>query len=98
MLLPDKFVYMKHLSAKNLSLTEVTIMLQGSYPVTPLLNVSLSGMYFPKLNGLFLGPSFSYSITDNIDFSLIIQSFAGQLVKGQTDHFNFGFLRLKWNF
>lgn len=90
--------YNESLSAKNLSLTEVAILFEGSYPVTPLLNVSLSGMYFPKVNGLFLGPSFSYSITDNIDFSLIIQSFAGQLVRGQTEHINFGFLRLKWNF
>ncbi|MGC1390735.1 MAG: hypothetical protein WA816_06835 [Bacteroidales bacterium] len=90
--------YNESLSAKNLSFTKVTFMLQGSYPITPLLNVSLAGMYFPKLNGLFLGPSFTYSLTNNIDFSIISQSFAGQLVKGQTEHFNFGFLRLKWNF
>ena len=76
--------YNESLSAKNLSFTKVTFMLQGSYPITPLLNVSLSGMYFPKLNWFFLGPSFTYSITENIDFSLIAQSFAGQLVKGQT--------------
>lgn len=90
--------YNMSLSAKNLSFTKVTFMLQGSYPITPLFNVSLAGIYFPKLNGFFLGPSFTYSITDNIDFSLIAQSFSGELVKGQTEHFNFGFLRLKWNF
>lgn len=90
--------YNESLSAKNLSFTKITFMLQGSYPITPLFNVSLAGMYFPKLNGFFLGPSFTYSLTNNIDFSLIAQSFAGQLVKGQTEHFNFGFLRLKWNF
>lgn len=91
-------IYNESLSAKNLSPSEVTLMLQGSYPITPLLNVSLAGMYFPKINGIFLGPSFSWSLTKNIDFSLIVQSFAGQLVKGQTERFNFGFLRLKWNF
>ena len=90
--------YNKSLSAKNLSFTKVTFMLQGSYPITPLFNVSLAGMYFPKLNGIFLGPSFTWSLTNNLDFSLIVQSFAGQLVKGQTEHINFGFLRLKWNF
>ena len=90
--------YNMSLSAKNLSFTKVTLMLQGSYPITPLFNVSLAGMYFPKLNGIFLGPSFTWSLTKNIDFSLITQSFAGQLVKGQTEHFNFAFLRLKWNF
>jgi hypothetical protein len=90
--------YNESLSAKNLSFTKVTFMLQGSYPVTPLFNASLAVMYFPKLEGIFLGPSFTYSLTKNIDLSLITQSFAGQLVKGQTEHFNFGFLRLKWNF
>jgi hypothetical protein len=90
--------YNESLSAKNLSFTKVTFMLQGSYPITPLFNVSLAGMYFPKLYGIFLGPSLTYSITNNIDFSFIIQSFAGQLVKGQTEHFDFGFLRLKWSF
>ena len=90
--------YNESLSAKNLSFTKITFMLQGSYPVTPLLNVSLAGMYFPKLNGIFLGPSFTYSLTNNIDFSIITQSFAGQLVKGQKEHINFAFLRLKLNF
>jgi len=90
--------YNKSLSAKNLSFTKVTFMLQGSYPITPLFNASLAGMYFPKLNGIFLGPSFTYSLTNNLDFSLIVQSFAGQLVKGPTEHINFGFLRLKWSF
>jgi len=90
--------YNESLSAKNLSFTKVTFMLQGSYPITPLFNVSLAGMYFPKLNGMFLGPSFTWSLTNNLDFSLIVQSFAGQLVKGPTEHINFGFLRLKWSF
>jgi hypothetical protein len=90
--------YNESLSAKNLSFAKVTFMLQGSYPITPLFNVSLACMYFPKLNGIFLGPSLTYSLTNNIDFSLITQSFAGQLVKGQTEHFNIGFLRFKWNF
>ena len=90
--------YNMSLSAKNLSFTKVTLMLQGSYPITPLFSVSLAGMYFPKLNGMFLGPSFTWSLTNNLDFSLIVQSFAGQLIKGQPEHINFGFLRLKWNF
>ena len=90
--------YNESLSAKNLSFTTVTLMLQCSYPITPLFNASLAGMYFPKLNGVFLGPVLSYSLTSNIDFSLIVQSFSGELIKGQTQHYNFGFLRLKYNF
>ena len=90
--------YNMNLSAKNLSFTDFSIMMQGSYPVTPLFNVSLAVMYFPRLNGIFIGPNLSYSITENLDFSLIAQSFSGQFIKGQTDHFNMGFLRLKWSF
>ena len=90
--------YNMNLSAKNLSFTDFSIMMQGSYPVTPLFNVSLAVMYFPRLNGIFIGPNLSYSITGNLDFSLIAQSFSGQFIKGHTDHFNMGFLRLKWSF
>jgi hypothetical protein len=90
--------YNMSFSAKNLSFTTFSLMLHGSYPVTPLFNVSLAGMYFPELKGYFVGPTLTYSITDNIDFSFIAQSFAGQLEKGHTENFQMVFLRLKWNF
>ena len=90
--------YNESLSAKNLSFSKVTFILQGSYPITPLFNASVSVMLFPKLNGVFLGPSFTWSLTNNVDFSLILQSFTGQLVKGKSEYMNFGFMRLKWNF
>ena len=48
--------YNMNLSAKNLSFTKVTLMLQGSYPITPLFNVSLAGMYFPKIKRDFSWP------------------------------------------
>ena len=90
--------YNMNLSAKNLSFTKFSIMIQGSYPLTPLLNVSLSGMYFPKLNGYFISPSLTYSITNNIEFLILAQSFGGEISAGQMSYFHFVFLRLKWNF
>jgi hypothetical protein len=90
--------YNESFSAKNLSFSRLTFMVQSSYPITPLFNVSIAGIYFSKPNGFFFGPSFTWSLTKNMDFSLITQSFAGQLVKGNTDHFNIGYLRLKYNF
>ncbi len=90
--------YNMSLSAKNLSFTTFTFMLEGSYPVTPLFNISLAGMYFPKINGIFIGPTLTYSLTNNIDFSIITQSFEGQLAKGNSQNYNFAFLRLKLNF
>jgi hypothetical protein len=85
--------YSMDLSAKNLSFSEFSLMVQGSYPVTPLLNASLTCMYFPNLKGVFIGPTLTQSLTDNIDFSLITQSFARQ-----ANYFHFAFMRLKWSF
>jgi len=87
-----------NLSAKNLSFPGFSFMLQGSYPVTPLFNVSLAGMYFPKINGYYIGPTLTYSILENLDFSVITQTFAGQLVKGYNQTVNLIYLHLKWNF
>jgi hypothetical protein len=90
--------YNMTLSAKNLSFSEISLMLQGSYLITPLFNFTLAFLYFPNPYGTFISPSFTYSLTNNMDISLIIQSFTGQLEKGHNESFNFGFLRLKWNF
>jgi hypothetical protein len=90
--------YNMELSAQKLSFTQFSMMLGVSYPITPLFNVSLSGMYFPKINGFFVGPTLTYSVSDNIDLSFIAQSFGGQLQKGHSEYFQLGFLRLKWNF
>lgn len=90
--------YNMTLSAKNLSFSELSLMLQGSYLITPLFNVTLAFLYFPDPHGTFISPSFTYSLTRNMDLSLIIQSFSAQLEKGHHEYFNLGFLRLKWNF
>jgi len=87
-----------NLSAKNLSFPGFSVMLQGSYPVTPLFNISLAGMYFPKIKGYYIGPTLTYSILENLDFSVVTQTFAGQLVKGYKQTANLIYLYLKWNF
>ena len=48
---------------------------QFTWPVTPLFNLSLSAMWFPDLNGYYAGPSFDYSLAENVDFSLYWQHF-----------------------
>jgi hypothetical protein len=91
-------LYNMGLSAKNLSFTPLSFMIQASYPVTPLFNATLSMMYFPKINGYFAGPSIDYSISDNISLSVLLQTFGGQLQQSSTEHYNLVFARLKWNF
>ena len=90
--------YNMNLSAKNLSFSKFTAMLQGSYPITPLLNVTLAGMYFPDINGYFAGPSLTYSLTENLDFSILAQSFTGKFTAGTIQTYNFAFLKMKWHF
>lgn len=66
----------------------------GSYPVTPLLNVAMSVMYFPDQPGVFLSPSVTYSIIQNLDVDLI-----GQLYpNAQPAGINIFYGRLKYSF
>ncbi|MCP4178282.1 MAG: hypothetical protein GY756_10990 [bacterium] len=95
--------YYKPLSVKTLSFVEHSIFGSVSYPITPLFNAGLSGMYYPQIEGYYVGPDFSYSLNDNIDFSFIVQTFGGKL-KDQTtgerikQSQTIAFLRLKINF
>jgi hypothetical protein len=92
------------LSSKALSFNEFNIFAQFSYPVTPLLKTSIAAIYYPKINGFFAGPSFDYSIRDDIDISFIIQGFSGEFntIPGSNTKQRLGlvmsFLRLRWNF
>jgi hypothetical protein len=86
-----------------LSFTEYTILANGSYPITPLWNGSLSTIYYPKMNAVFVGPSIDYSASDNLTLSLFWQTFYGDFPNPLTQvnenkAFNFGYFRVKYNF
>jgi len=94
--------YSAPLSVKNLSFVKYNLLLQLTYPITPLLSGTLAGMYFPPIKGYYIGPSISYSASDNIEFSLYLQSF-GAKVKSELGleqklRFNLLFLRAKLSF
>lgn len=96
-------MYSGPLTVKNLAFATHNAFLQASYPITPLLKVTLSGMYFADetITGYFIGPYMDYSILDNLDLSLYFQYFDYNIklmvidVKSNT---SFAFLRLKWSF
>jgi hypothetical protein len=104
----DKFenfeqVYSTPLTVSNLSPLKLNIFVQASYPITPLLTTTLSGIYFPGINGYFINPSIDYSLSQNIDFSFLMQSFNGRLTNSNTGNkiwyaYNLAFLRLKLSF
>jgi len=95
--------YYQALTVKNLSFAEYNLFAQVGFQITPLLKTSLSGMYYPKLNGYFLGPTFDYSFTDNLYLSFVVQSFSAEFedpvsaIKARKNA-TFAYLRLKWNF
>lgn len=95
--------YSGPLSVKKLSFTEYNLFTQATYPVTPLLNATLGGMIFMgDIDGYYIGPSLSYSLMDNLDFSIYMQIFSGKFPDDQgvkqKQNFNLGFLRFKMSF
>jgi hypothetical protein len=89
--------YSGNLSSKDLAFSRFSAFGQFSIPANPLLNISLSAMWFPDLKGYFAGPSFDYSLAENLDVSLIWQHFDSKM-GGVRTRINIGFLRLKYSF
>ncbi len=108
--LPDGFsigdflsFYQRSFTVKQLAFSKLNLFGNISYPVTPLLNVSFAGMYFPDLKGFYAGPSIDYSLKDNIKLSVIIQSFSGEIYDQTSQNLQqgqvfFGFIRYKFSF
>ncbi len=95
--------YSSNLNAKYLSFSPWNMFVNAKYPITPLLNISLGGMYYPDANSVFINPSIDYSLSDNLEFSFVYQYFKGKVpdpITGLTakKQFNFAFLRLKMSY
>ncbi len=89
--------YSGNLSSKDLAFSEFSAFGQFTWSVNPLLNISISAMWFPDLKGFFAGPSMDYSLAENIDFSLIWQYF-NSIMGSERERINLGFLRIKYSF
>ena len=92
-------LYSAPLSAKYLSICNWTVFAQTSYPITPRLNGSLSGMYFFDIQACYASFSLDCSLIENLDFSFIVQYFStlGNSKLGNMQVF-MGFARLKYSF
>jgi hypothetical protein len=90
-------LYSENITIKDLAFSKITAFGQYSYPFTPLLNISVSAMWFPDLKGYFTGPSVDYSLTDNLDFSLFWQHFDSKMSENRL-RINMVFLRMKYSF
>jgi hypothetical protein len=92
-------LYAAPLSAEYLSICDWNVFAQASYPITPRLNASLSGMYFVDIQSCYAGLSLDYSVIENLDFSFITQYFStiGNSELGDM-RFLLAFARLKYSF
>ena len=87
------------LTVKQLAFTEHTLFASLSYPITPLIQATLAGMYFPELKGVFTGPSLSFNAFENVDLGFFIQYFNAEMPDGSgRQDLTLGYLRIKWSF
>ncbi len=90
--------YYMDLSAKNLSFTKYSLFGQILLPLSPLVNSSLSIMYFPEVEAYFVGPSLNVSLKDNLDLSFLAYFFSGELTEDTKESLSLVFLRMRWSF
>jgi len=85
-------------SAKTLTLYRGSLFGQIGYQITPLLRGDLASIVNPYDGSFFVGPSFTYSLSQNLELL-----FSGQLFGGETGS-EFGdvgklwYMRMKWSF
>jgi len=89
--------YSGNLSAKDLAFSEFSAFGQFTWAATPLMNIGVSAMWFPDMKGYFAGPSFDYSLAQNVDFSLLWQHFNAEM-GGSKTRINLVFFRVKYSF
>ena len=92
----DSF-YAGNLSAKDLAFSDISLFAAFQYPVTPLINIGVSSIYYPGIKGYFAGPTFDASLAENIDFSFLWQYFKADMLSDNIE-MNLAFLRLKYSF
>ena len=86
------------LNAKNPFLNGYSIFGTISYPATPLISISLAGIYNPSNKMYFIIPTFTLSLMNNLDLSLIAQSFQSYDPVTVSSSQTSVFIRLKGSF
>lgn len=90
-------LYRTPASSKTLSLSETNFFLNGSYPVNPILTLSLASMYYTDQKGFFLMPGLDISAGNNLMVSMIYQYFNLEYLGTRVQQ-NMAFIRVKWSF
>ncbi|MEX0779984.1 MAG: DUF1302 family protein [Balneolales bacterium] len=95
----DEFVLIgERLSADNPSFSKYQLSSQISYPVSPILNASVATIIYPDEEAVFISPSFTYSVLQDLDLNFLVQVFSGA---GDSSFSNAGNVvvgSLRWSF
>jgi hypothetical protein len=86
------------ISAKTLTPSRMEIFGEMAYQITPLVRADISGIVNPYDGSLFAGPSFDFSLTDNIGLLVLGQLFFGRPKTEYGDYGQILYGRLKWSF
>jgi hypothetical protein len=65
------------LSADNPSFSTYQVLVQLNYPISPIMNGSVAGIWYPDEEGLFITPALTRSLAENLDLQLTGQFFTG---------------------
>lgn len=87
-----------NMNTKNLFLSDYSSFVSLSYPITPLVNASLSGIVNYKNKLYFIIPSLNISLKENLELSLNAQLLRYYENNTNNQQLNFIFLRLKGSF
>jgi hypothetical protein len=92
-------------SVKSQTFTKYNFFGQITYPINPIINSTLSGIFFydDNITAFYTGPGVEISISDNITLSAFLQIFYFRYFSPLTNekewkNLNYAFLRAKWNF
>lgn len=86
------------LSADNPSFSRFQFMVNGSYPFSPLWNGSLAFIGYPDEEALFISPSVTYSLLQDVDVNLLTRIFFGRDDSAFSKAGNVVAGSVKWNF
>lgn len=95
----DQFLLLgEPLSADNPSFSRFQFTATGNYPFSPVWNGSLAAIWYPDESALFLSPTVSRSVTQDIDLNILTQLFIGSDDSAFANAGNVVAASLKWNF
>lgn len=85
-------------SAKYLSRADYSIFFSAQYPITPLINTSLSAIINPNDGSMLINPYIEISLNESVYLLIAGQLFQGKKATEWGDYGKFYFMRIKWNF